>query len=77
MLGCGGRDDGGIGSCFNRIEDGMNDLEEDGLWFFDVGCGEMNLDMGIEMYEGEHEVLKVNAGVVEGSFTGCVKLSSG
>ena len=44
---------------------------------FDLGSAEMNLDIAIEMYEGDHQVLKVNAPLVEGSFTASVKLSTG
>lgn len=37
----------------------------------------MNVDMAIEMYEGNHRVLKVDAPIVEGSFIAAVKLSIG
>ena len=37
----------------------------------------MNLDMAIEMYEGQYEIVKINAPLVEGSFTAAVKLSTG
>ncbi|MES6445325.1 hypothetical protein U6P39_12235, partial [Cutibacterium acnes] len=68
---------GGIGTSFNSIQDAINHLEDDALCFFDLGSAEMNLDMAIEMYEGDHQVLKVNAPLVEGSFTASVKLSTG
>lgn len=77
VLACGGTDDGGIGTSFNSIQDAINHLEDDALCFFDLGSAEMNLDMAIEMYEGDHQVLKVNAPLVEGSFTASVKLSTG
>ena len=59
VLACGGTDDGGIGTSFNSIQDAINHLEDDALCFFDLGSAEMNLDMAIEMYEGDHQVLKV------------------
>ena len=37
--------------------------------FYDLGSSEMNLDMAIEMYEGQYEIVKINAPLVEGSFT--------
>ena len=37
----------------------------------------MNLDLAIEMYEGKYQVVKVDAPIVEGSFTAAVKLSVG
>lgn len=77
VLACGGTDDGGIGTSFNSVQDAINHLEDDALCFFDLGSAEMNLDMAIEMYEGDHQVLKVNAPLVEGSFTASVKLSTG
>ena len=45
--------------------------------FYDLGSSEMNLDMAIEMYEGQYEIVKINAPLVEGSFTAAVKLSTG
>ncbi|WP_141038904.1 dihydroxyacetone kinase phosphoryl donor subunit DhaM, partial [Listeria monocytogenes] len=77
VLACGGTDDGYIGTSFNSIQNTINHLEDDALCFFDLGSAEMNLDMAIEMYEGSHQVVKVNAPLVEGSFTASVKLSTG
>ena len=77
VLACGGSDDGYIGTSFNSIQNTINHLEDDALCFFDLGSAEMNLDMAIEMYEGSHQVVKVNAPLVEGSFTASVKLSTG
>ena len=37
----------------------------------------MNVDMAIEMYDGNYRVLKVDAPIVEGSFIASVKLSIG
>ena len=37
----------------------------------------MNLDLAIEMYEGSHHIKKIDAPIVEGSFTAAVKLSVG
>ena len=44
--------------------------------FYDLGSSEMNLDLAIEMYEGSHHIKKIDAPIVEGSFT-LVKLSVG
>lgn len=46
----------------------MTKLEDDALCFYDIGSSEMNVDMAIEMYDGNHRVLKVDAPIVEGSF---------
>ncbi len=45
--------------------------------FLEYGSSEMNVDMAIEMYDGNHRVLKVDAPIVEGSFIAAVKLSIG
>ena len=73
----GGTEDGSIGTSFDEIQKMINHIEDDALCFYDLGSSEMNLDMAIEMYEGSHQVVKVNAPLVEGSFTASVKLSTG
>ena len=73
----GGTEDGAIGTSFDEIQKMINHIEDDALCFYDLGSSEMNLDMAIEMYEGSHQVVKVNAPLVEGSFTASVKLSTG
>lgn len=37
----------------------------------------MNLDMSLELYQGSQRIVKVEAPIVEGSFTAAVKLSLG
>lgn len=72
----GGTEDG-IGTSYDDIQQLINDLDDDALCFYDIGSAEMNLDMAIEMYEGDHQVKKMKAPIVEGSFTAAVNLSVG
>ena len=37
--------------------------------FYDLGSSEMNIDLAIDMYKGKYHIYKVNAPIVEGSFT--------
>lgn len=73
----GGLPDGSIGTSFDIIQEVLTKLEDDALCFYDIGSSEMNVDMAIEMYDGNHRVLKVDAPIVEGSFIAAVKLSIG
>ncbi|WP_086114827.1 dihydroxyacetone kinase phosphoryl donor subunit DhaM [Staphylococcus aureus] len=73
----GGLPDGSIGTSFDIIQEVLTKLEDDALCFYDIGSSEMNVDMAIEMYDGNHRVLKVYAPIVEGSFIAAVKLSIG
>lgn len=73
----GGLPDGSIGTSFDIIQEVLTKLEDDALCFYDIGSSEMNVDMAIEMYDGNHRVLKVAAPIVEGSFIAAVKLSIG
>ncbi|HHM2946205.1 TPA: dihydroxyacetone kinase phosphoryl donor subunit DhaM [Staphylococcus aureus] len=73
----GGLPDGSIGTSFDIIQEVLTKLEDDALCFYDIGSSEMNVDMAIEMYDGNHRVLKVDAPIVEGSFIEAVKLSIG
>lgn len=73
----GGLPDGSIGTSFDIIQEALTKLDDDALCFYDIGSSEMNVDMAIEMYEGNHRVLKVDAPIVEGSFITAVKLSIG
>lgn len=68
--------DGEIGTSFDEISEVLNQLENDALCFFDIGSAEMNLDMAIEMYTGQHRIEKVTAPLVEGSFLASVSLST-
>lgn len=73
----GGLKDGSIGTSFDDINNTLNDLNDDALCFYDIGSSEMNLDMAIEMYTGDYQIVKVDAPIVEGAFTAAVKLSVG
>ena len=74
----GGVEDGKeIGTSFDAIQEQINNIDEDLICFYDLGSVEMNLDMALEMYEGNCERVKVEAPIVEGSFTAAVKLSTG
>ncbi|HCY7497448.1 TPA: PTS-dependent dihydroxyacetone kinase phosphotransferase subunit DhaM [Staphylococcus aureus] len=73
----GGLPDGSIGTSFDIIQEVLTKLEDDALCFYDIGSSEMNVDMAIEMYDGNYRVLKVDAPIVEGSFIATVKLSIG
>ncbi len=73
----GGLPDGSIGTSFDIIQEVLTKLEDDALCFYDIGSSEMNVDMAIEMYDGNHRVLNVDAPIVEGSFIAAVKLSIG
>ena len=74
----GGVEDGKeIGTSFDAIQEQINNIDEDLMCFYDLGSAEMNLDMALEMYEGNYERVKVAAPIVEGSFTAAVKLSTG
>ncbi|HFT7241288.1 TPA: dihydroxyacetone kinase phosphoryl donor subunit DhaM [Staphylococcus aureus] len=73
----GGLPDGSIGTSFDIIQEALTKLDDDALCFYDIGSSEMNVDMAIEMYEGNHRVLKVDAPIVEGKFIAAVKLSIG
>ena len=68
---------GGIGTSFDDIQNIINNLEDDALCFYDLGSSEMNIDLAIEMYDGPHHIKKIDAPIVEGSFTAAVKLSVG
>ena len=37
----------------------------------------MNIDLAIDMYKGKYHIYKVNAPIVEGSFTAAMSLSVG
>ena len=68
---------GEIGTSFDDIHQLLNGLNDDAICFYDIGSAEMNLDLAIEMYTGDYRVEKVDAPIVEGSFTAAVKLSVG
>lgn len=68
---------GGIGTSFDDVSQVIQSLEEDALCFYDIGSAEMNLEMAIDMYDGPHRVVKVDAPIVEGSFVAAVDASVG
>lgn len=68
---------GDIGTSFETVQQLINGLEDDALSFYDIGSSEMNIDMAIDMYDGNYKIVKVDAPIVEGSFTAAVKLSIG
>lgn len=69
--------DGKIGTSYDHIQALINELTDDALCFYDIGSAKMNLDLAIEMYEGDQRIEKVEAPIVEGSFTAAVQLSVG
>lgn len=71
-----GGHEGSIGTSFDRIQEGLKDLTEDALCFYDIGSASMNLDMAIEMYDGQYRVEKLEAPIIEGSFFAAVNLST-
>ncbi|RIP36007.1 PTS-dependent dihydroxyacetone kinase phosphotransferase subunit DhaM [Staphylococcus gallinarum] len=72
-----GGTEGRIGTSYDHIQELINGLTNDAICFYDIGSAEMNLDLAIEMYTGDYRVEKVDAPIVEGSFTAAVKLSVG
>src|SRR5699024_12354103 len=66
-----------ICTSYDDIQDIINKLDNDSLCFYDIGSAEMNLDLAIEMYEGNYRVEKMNAPIVEGAFNAAVKISVG
>ncbi|GEQ04374.1 PTS-dependent dihydroxyacetone kinase phosphotransferase subunit DhaM [Staphylococcus gallinarum] len=69
--------EGRIGTSYDQIQEMINELSDDAICFYDIGSAEMNLDLAIEMYTGDYRIEKVDAPIVEGSFTAAVKLSVG
>lgn len=68
---------GGIGTNIGQIDHMLSEVESDTICFFDIGSSLMNLEMAVEMYEGEHEIHIANAPIVEGSFLAAVEISIG
>ena len=68
---------GDIGTSFETVQQLINDLEDDAMCFYDIGSSEMNIDMAIDMYDGPYKIVKVDAPIVEGSFTAAMSLSVG
>ena len=68
---------GEIGTSYDEIKQLINQLDDDALCFYDLGSSEMNIDLAIDMYKGKYHIYKVNAPIVEGSFTAAMSLSVG
>nr|WP_263315018.1 dihydroxyacetone kinase phosphoryl donor subunit DhaM [Mammaliicoccus sp. Marseille-Q6498] len=73
----GGTNDGDIGTSIDTVNDVINEFTEDGLLFYDIGSAEMNLDMALDLYEGDLNLYKVDGPIVEGAFLASVSLSTG
>lgn len=76
VIAIGGLNDEEIGTSFDQIVNIINDLENDALCFYDIGSAGMNIDTALEMYEGEHKIIKMEAPIVEGSFIASVCIKS-
>lgn len=68
---------GEIGTAFDDVSEMIQSLDSDALCFYDIGSSEMNLEMAIDMYDGPHRIVKVDAPIVEGSFVASVDVSVG
>lgn len=69
--------DHGLSTSLDEVQKILKDLDDDALCFYDLGSAEMNIDLAIETYNGPYNIKKINAPIVEGSFTAAVKLSVG
>ncbi|GAB3068009.1 dihydroxyacetone kinase phosphoryl donor subunit DhaM [Salinicoccus sesuvii] len=69
--------DGGIGTSVDQINDMLRYVQEDTICFYDIGSSKMNLEMAVEMYEGNHTLHISEAPIVEGSFLAAVENSIG
>lgn len=67
----------GIGTNIGQIDHMLSEVESDTICFFDIGSSLMNLEMAVEMYEGEHDIRIANAPIVEGSFLAAIEISIG
>jgi PTS hybrid protein len=74
----GGVNDGeDIGTNIDLINDMLSQIKEDTICFYDIGSSKMNLEMAVEMYDGDHHLYVSDAPIVEGSFLAAVELSIG
>lgn len=73
----GGTNEGEIGTSIDTVNEVIDALTEDALLFYDIGSSEMNLDMALDLYDGEHKLCKVDGPIVEGAFLASVSLSTG
>ena len=73
LIAVGGLSDDEIGTSFDQI---VSVIKNDALCFYDIGSAGMNLDTALEMYEGDHKIVKMEAPIVEGSFIASVGIKS-
>ncbi|MBF0842870.1 MULTISPECIES: dihydroxyacetone kinase phosphoryl donor subunit DhaM [Mammaliicoccus] len=73
----GGNNEGEIGTSIDTVNAIIDELTEDALLFYDIGSAEMNLEMAIDLYEGDYKLYKVDGPIVEGAFLASVSLSTG
>lgn len=66
-----------IGTNIGQIDHMLSEVNSETICFFDIGSSLMNLEMAVEMYEGEHNIHIANAPIVEGSFLAAVEISIG
>ena len=72
----GGNNEGEIGTSIDTVNEIIDELTEDALLFYDIGSAEMNLEMAIDLYEGDYKLYKVDGPIVEGAFLASVSLST-
>ena len=73
----GGNNEGEIGTSIDTVNEIIDELTEDALLFYDIGSAEMNLEMAIDLYEGDYKLYKIDGPIVEGAFLASVSLSTG
>lgn len=69
--------DGDIGTNIDQITGMLNNIQDDTICFYDIGSSLMNLEMAVEMYEGNRKIHISDAPIVEGSFLAGVESSVG
>ena len=75
LIAVGGLSDDEIGTSFDQIVSVINGLENDALCFYDIGSA-YEFRHTLEMYEGDHKIVKMEAPIVEGSFIASVGIKS-
>lgn len=66
-----------IGTSIDLINEMLSKVNDDTICFYDIGSSKMNLEMAVEMYEGEHQLHISDAPIVEGSFLAAVETRIG
>jgi len=72
VLVAAGLEDGSIGTDATRIEETLNELDDDGVVLTDIGSATMNTELALELYSGERAVRFIDAPLVEGAFLAAV-----